>query len=59
MGHTCPEPAAHEEGMNCHPFTGQPCPVASSVTGNPCLLTEGHPQSRPWRFHKYAAEVRS
>lgn len=30
------------------------CSVASSVTGQPCLLTEGHAADSPTRFHRYA-----
>lgn len=29
------------------------CPVASSITGQPCLLPEGHPADSPNRFHRY------
>lgn len=31
-----------------------PCPIPSSITGQPCLLPEGHPQDSPYRFHRYA-----
>lgn len=31
------------------------CPVPSSVTGQPCLLRDGHPQDSADRFHRYAA----
>lgn len=30
------------------------CPVPSSVTGQPCLLPDGHPMDSAVRFHRYA-----
>jgi len=30
-----------------------PCSVPSAVTGQPCLLYEGHPQDTEYRFHRY------
>lgn len=31
-----------------------PCPIASSITNQPCLLPNGHPEYSATRFHKYA-----
>lgn len=33
----------------------KPCPVNSSITGQPCLLPAGHPADSAVRFHRYAA----
>lgn len=35
--------------------TLKPCPVRSSITDQPCLLAERHPQDSETRFHRYEA----
>lgn len=32
----------------------RPCPARSSVTGQPCLLEDGHPPSSSVRYHRFA-----
>jgi len=43
--------AAEEAAADARPAT--PCPTSSSLTGQPCLLEEGHPPFGPTRFHRY------
>ena len=33
---------------------GLPCPMRSSITDQPCVLTWGHPPASDTRFHKFA-----